>query len=484
MKKKLEETTELVSRIRSSDIEQKDRHKAFGRLVDRYQDMAFGTAFSILKDFHLAEDAAQNAFIFAYQDLSTLRDAAAFPGWLRRIVVNRCHHLLRIQKVPTLPLDVAVDVNSGTDPATEMEANEMRLLVRRAIAELPESQRIVTSLFYISGYSGAAIAELLQIPSATVRRRLMYARRKLKEGKLRMIGDVSGEYRPSKDGRFAASVMDDIAAINARLQEFTELTDDQFPHKTTSLRQRFSNGATLDELLPEAYGLVKEACLRMNGRSWEVDGENVTWNMIPNDAVLIRGIALQAGNITSVDTQESGVETGILPVYLHTLTGRGVHVVSVTDEHAKRSSEWMGPVYEFLGLSVEHLRAQDRDMKRKREAYRADVLFGVLSEYAFDQLRDGLATEQENQVDADYYYTLVEDAQSTLVEQANSPFIGASDDGKGGHKTLASMTTPDYLNLYEKVAGIVRTANLEPKNAFDRYQLNVLSIPFEKIEDN
>ena len=187
---KVEEMSELKSIIRN--VQDGDLH-AFGFVVRRFHDMAVGYAHSILGDFHLAEDASQEAFVQAFSKLHQLSDPAASPGWFRRILIGCCDRIRR-KKVSTVPLDVIIDMPSQRDsPYTTMEMNEIADHLHNAIGKLPEAQRVVTSLFYITGYSGPAIGEFLGISHATVRHRLFAARKNLKEMVSDLVDDLPEE---------------------------------------------------------------------------------------------------------------------------------------------------------------------------------------------------------------------------------------------------------------------------------------------------
>ena len=163
---------------------------AYGRIVRRFQDMAYGYAYSLLGDFHLAEDAAQEAFVRAYRDLAALNEPAAFPGWFRRIVFKYCDRLQRGRRVSTAPLDRAGQVSSpGQEPSQAAEQREMADNVLEAIRALPDDQRTATTLFYINGYSQRDIAEFLEVPVTTVNSRLATSRKRLKQRMLTMVAD-------------------------------------------------------------------------------------------------------------------------------------------------------------------------------------------------------------------------------------------------------------------------------------------------------
>ena len=157
------------------------RHAAFAQLVDQHQDVAFRYAFRILGDRHLAQDATQEAFITAYQQLAQLREPAAFPGWLRRIVQTQCNRLTRGKRLPTTPLDNSQHAPSpDADPANLLLEQDMKVHILTAIAALPEHEQVVVRLFYFDGYSIKDVAAALKLPVTTIKKRLQYARTRLR----------------------------------------------------------------------------------------------------------------------------------------------------------------------------------------------------------------------------------------------------------------------------------------------------------------
>ena len=171
----MEELESLISRAQAGDLD------AYGRIVQQFQDMAVGYAYSILGDFHLAEDAVQEAFIEAYPILSRVYGPIAFPGWFRRIIFKHCNRLTRGKRDELMPLEAMIEMPSGRrDPAVEIEEQETKSLVLAAVSALPENQRQVTTLFYISGFSQKQIADFLEVPVTTVDNRLRASRKKLK----------------------------------------------------------------------------------------------------------------------------------------------------------------------------------------------------------------------------------------------------------------------------------------------------------------
>lgn len=203
----MESIEQLVRRAQirgSSDVEQQE---AFCALVAGFQDTAYGYALALLGDPDLAEDAAQDSFLTAYRHLSDLREPAAFPGWLRRIIRTHCHRLTRGKRLPTTSLDLAADPPSpAADPATLLERGELRRRVRAAIQSLPEHERSVVLLFYLGHYSQAEIATFLDLPLTTVKKRLQYARERLRERWNEDAGASLIELRPSNDSSFVRRI--------------------------------------------------------------------------------------------------------------------------------------------------------------------------------------------------------------------------------------------------------------------------------------
>ena len=201
----MEELKSLVIRARSGDLE------AFGTIVRRFQDMAYGCAYSFLGDFHLAEDVAQEAFIEVYRQLPNLRNPEAFPGWFRRIIFKYCDRITRSKYPKTISLDAAVATAANdAGPAQMAEQQEVKGKVLEAVSTLPEHQRMVTTLFYINGYSQRDIAEFLEVPVTTVKKRLHDSRERLKERMIDMIREALKDNAP--DERFSQRVIAELLA--------------------------------------------------------------------------------------------------------------------------------------------------------------------------------------------------------------------------------------------------------------------------------
>lgn len=180
---------------------------AFNQIVVRFQDMAYATAYAFLNDFHLAQDAAQEAFIDAYLSLPKLREPAAFPGWFRKVVRKHCDRLIRGKQVDTIPLEFSNELTATSgDPAKAAEAKQLRLAAHQAIATLPEDQRLATTLFYVAGYSQKEIATYLEVPVSTVKKRLFTARKQLYERMEITMRGYLQENRPSQNDQFSNAI--------------------------------------------------------------------------------------------------------------------------------------------------------------------------------------------------------------------------------------------------------------------------------------
>lgn len=200
-----------------------------------------------------------------------------------------------------------------------------------------------------------------------------------------------------------------VELINSLEPEMQKLSDGELRHKTTEFKERLANGSTLDEILPEAFAVVREASRRVLGlRHFDVQ--------------LIGGMVLHEGNIAEMKTGEGKTLVATLPAYLNALTGKGVHVITVNDYLARRDSEWMGQVYKFLGLSV-GLIVHGLDFEERKKAYDADITYGTNNEFGFDYLRDNMVFHSDNMVQGQLNYAIVDEVDSILIDEARTPLI-------------------------------------------------------------
>jgi preprotein translocase subunit SecA len=214
-----------------------------------------------------------------------------------------------------------------------------------------------------------------------------------------------------------------VASINELEKSYQSLTDDQLRAKTDEFRARVKAGESLDQILPEAFATVKNAARRLVGRKVTVCEHELEWNMVHFDVQLIGGLAIHSGKIAEMATGEGKTLVSTLPLYLNALTGRNTQLVTVNDYLARRDSEWMGHLYRFLGLTVGCIQ-QQMSSDLRRVMYACDITYGTASEFGFDYLRDnGMATRKDDQVQRDYWFCIVDEIDSILVDEARTPLI-------------------------------------------------------------
>ena len=225
-----------------------------------------------------------------------------------------------------------------------------------------------------------------------------------------------------------------VEKINGLEEEISKLTDNELRAKTNYFKEQLKEGKTLDDILPEAFAVVREASKRVLG-------------MRHFDVQLIGGIILHQGRIAEMKTGEGKTLVATLPVYLNALEGKGVHVITVNDYLAKRDSEWMGKLYKFLGLSV-GLVIAGMEPKEKQEAYNADVTYGTNNEFGFDYLRDNMVIYKNQLVQRGLHYAIIDEIDSILIDEARTPLI-------------ISGRANESSDLYKKAENFVR--RLSPK---------------------
>ena len=231
----------------------------------------------------------------------------------------------------------------------------------------------------------------------------------------------------SRNDRLVKQYFEQVAVINALEPQMQALSDEQLRTKTEEFKSRFQAGETLDQLLPEAFAVVREGGRRV-------------FQMRHFDVQLIGGMVLNAGKIAEMRTGEGKTLVATLPAYLNALTGKGVHVITVNDYLAKRDAEWMSRLYNFLGLTV-GINLSQMPHDAKQQAYAADITYGTNNEFGFDYLRDNMVYTAEERVQRSLSYALIDEVDSILIDEARTPLIisGQADDG---------------VNLYSQMNGI------------------------------
>jgi preprotein translocase subunit SecA len=226
-----------------------------------------------------------------------------------------------------------------------------------------------------------------------------------------IIEKIIGSYSDREIKRLMPLV-DEIESLEEKMKK---LSDEELKSKTSEFKERIAQGESLDDILPEAFAVVREASSRVLGmRHFRVQ--------------LIGGIVLHQGRIAEMKTGEGKTLVATLPVYLNALEGKGVHVVTVNDYLARRDSEWMGKIYNFLGLSV-GLIVHGLDNEERRRAYNCDITYGTNNEFGFDYLRDNMVIYKEDMVQRELHYAIVDEVDSILIDEARTPLIisGAGD---------------------------------------------------------
>lgn len=223
--------------------------------------------------------------------------------------------------------------------------------------------------------------------------------------------------------RFLRRVNPIISRINEIETGYQSLSEEELKAKTAEFRRRIEEGAKLDDLLPEAFAAVKNGARRLCGKTFVVCGQEQLWEMVHYDVQLIGGIALHEGMIAEMSTGEGKTLVATLPLYLNALCSRNCQLITVNDYLARRDSEWMGQLFQYLGLTVGCIQ-QGMDPMSRREMYSRDITYGTASEFGFDYLRDnGMATRKEDQVQRDHYYVIIDEVDSILVDEARTPLI-------------------------------------------------------------
>jgi preprotein translocase subunit SecA len=267
-----------------------------------------------------------------------------------------------------------------------------------------------------------------------------------------MVSWILRKVLGSKNQREVKRIRPLVEKINQLEQEFQALTEDQMREKTAQWKKDLANIDDPDELarrlravLPEAFALVKNAARRLCDKTILVCDQQIVWNMIHFDVQLIGGIVLHEGKIAEMATGEGKTLVATCPIYLNALTGRGVHLVTVNDYLARRDAEWMGEIYKMLGLTVGCIQ-HDQSPSLRKEQYDCDVTYGTNSEFGFDYLRDnGMATTKEQQVQRGYYYAIVDEVDSILIDEARTPLIIS------GPATVSSHQYDKFKPLVEQL---------------------------------
>ncbi len=278
----------------------------------------------------------------------------------------------------------------------------------------------------------------------------------------------------SKGEREIKRLLPIVDAINQLESKMKGLSDEQLKGLTSEFRSRIDQGATLDDVLPEAFACVREASVR-------------TLKMRHFDVQLMGGIFLHMGRIAEMKTGEGKTLVATLPAYLNALSGKGVHIITVNDYLARRDTEWMGQIYNFLGLSVGTI-MHGLDDQQRLEAYGADITYGTNNEFGFDYLRDNMKFDYESLVQGDLNYAIVDEVDSILVDEARTPLIISGPAEKSTHLyyqvngIIPSLKKEDHYTIDEKARSVTLTEDgvaaaeklLQVENLFDPRNIEIL----------
>ncbi|VBB44396.1 Protein translocase subunit SecA 1 [uncultured Desulfatiglans sp.] len=276
-----------------------------------------------------------------------------------------------------------------------------------------------------------------------------------------MFGKIIKGIFGSQNERELKRIAPIVARINELEPSIQKLTDDELRGKTAEFKERLSQGAALDDLLPEAFAVVREASVRVLG-------------MRHFDVQLIGGVVLHRGKIAEMKTGEGKTLAATLPLYLNALTGRGVHLVTVNDYLARRDAEWMGGIYRFLGLTVGVIVHGMNDAERK-QAYACDITYGTNNEFGFDYLRDNMKFDPVDLVQRDYYYAIVDEVDSILIDEARTPLI-ISGAVEHSENKIYSEVKPLVIHLKKKQGTEIRALLAEARRRLEEGDLGEKTI--------
>ncbi len=261
-----------------------------------------------------------------------------------------------------------------------------------------------------------------------------------------------------------------VRRINELEKQYQSLSDEELQGKTEEFMERCKNGESLEDLLPEAFAVVKNGARRLCGKTISVCDHPIEWEMVHYDVQLIGGMALHDRHIAEMATGEGKTLVSTCPLYLNALSGKNCQLVTVNDYLARRDSHWMGALFEFLGLTVGCIQNNMPAVER-REMYKRNITYGTASEFGFDYLRDnGMATCIEDQVQQDHYFCIIDEADSILIDEARTPLI-ISGPMREDHPLPFSEMKPLVMKLFDTQLRQCNKLAEEAKNSFAKDEL-------------
>ena len=290
------------------------------------------------------------------------------------------------------------------------------------------------------------------------------------------LKDLSEDELKAQTARFRQRLTEATAEVKGELDQVRKAKHGcADPVERERLENRFHEleaaykkalAAGLDELLPEAFATVREACRRLLGTTVSVTGRDLTWDMVPYDVQLIGGVVLHQGRIAEMATGEGKTLVATLPLYLNALTGRGTHLVTVNNYLARRDSQWMGHVFKYLGLTVACLDDTDPSSPERRAAYLADITYGTNNEFGFDYLRDNMVFSLEQRVQREHAYAIIDEVDSILIDEARTPLIISGPVGNEADDSYA-QSNRQVAELARKQTGVVNTLLAEAEKLLE-----------------
>jgi preprotein translocase subunit SecA len=307
---------------------------------------------------------------------------------------------------------------------------------------------------------------------------------------------------------YISGLEEEISQLKAQVEAGTELNIDakeaiydEIDRLTKQVDEKLEE--VLEEVLPEVFAIVKETARRFTDNeeikvtarefdrelatrrnhitisgdeatwqtSWDAAGTPVSWNMVHYDVQLVGGVALHRGKVAEMQTGEGKTLVATLPVFLNALTGKGVHVVTVNDYLAKRDSEWMGPIFEFHGLSIDCIDKYKPNSEERRAAYKGDIIYGTNNEFGFDYLRDNMAVEPSHLVQRKHHFAIVDEVDSVLIDEARTPLIISGPTPKGDDQDFDELK-PKVQLLFNTQKKITTDCLTEAKHLFAADDLN------------
>ena len=280
------------------------------------------------------------------------------------------------------------------------------------------------------------------------------------------LNSLSESELKAQTARFRERLAERTGAVKAELEKVRidkhgcadPVERDQLERRFHELDQQYKRElkAGLDDLLPEAFATVREACRRLVGTQVSVTGHDLTWDMVPYDVQLIGGIVLHQGRIAEMATGEGKTLVATLPLYLNALAGRGSHLVTVNNYLARRDSQWMGHVFSYLGLSVACLDNTEPSSPNRRAAYLADITYGTNNEFGFDYLRDNMVFSLDQRVQREHAYAIIDEVDSILIDEARTPLIISGPVGNEADDKYAQFNR-QVAELVRKQTGVVNS---------------------------